>query len=107
MNQKLCTQGNKADKTPIMSGKDKLIIKRSNGSNGDKDNNIEESKHVMEHTPILRILSFEWQNTNFLIWDKSFTNKGRGWCNSCMGFGYAKKKGLSITWQNSNLINTI
>jgi hypothetical protein len=43
-----------------MSGKDKLIIKRSNGCIGDKDNNIEESKHVMEHTPILHILSFEW-----------------------------------------------
>jgi hypothetical protein len=38
-----------------MSGKDKLIIKRSNGHIGNKDNNIEESKHVMEHTPILHI----------------------------------------------------
>jgi hypothetical protein len=43
-----------------MSGKDKLIIKRSNGHIGDKDNNIEESKHVMEHTHILHILSCEW-----------------------------------------------
>lgn len=46
----------------------------------------------MEHTPILHILSFEWQNTIFKIWDKSFTNKGRGWCNRGMGFDYAKKK---------------
>jgi hypothetical protein len=43
-----------------MSGKDKLIIKRSNGHIKEKDNNIEESKHVMEHIPILHILSFEW-----------------------------------------------
>lgn len=28
MNQKLCTQGNKGNKTPIMSGKDKVIIKK-------------------------------------------------------------------------------
>jgi hypothetical protein len=43
-----------------MSGIDKLIIKRSNGCIKEKDDSIEESKHVMEHTLILHILSFEW-----------------------------------------------
>lgn len=44
MNQKLCTKSNKANKTLIMSGKNKLIIKRSNGCIGERDNNIEKKQ---------------------------------------------------------------